>query len=77
MKTTKEIMSKYATAGKHEIDDMHHTHNKKYGHNSNTQRLSPGLMHGKDPRHLEKMGINIIDPVKVSLSPEAKHTITK
>jgi len=34
-------------------------------------------MHGKDPRHLEKMGINIIDPAKVSLSPEAKHTINK
>ena len=56
---------------------MHHTHNKKYGHNANTQRVSPGLMHGKDPRHLEKMGINIIDPVKVSLSPEAKNTLNK
>jgi hypothetical protein len=55
---------------------MKQTHNKKYG-NNNTQRVNPGLLQGKDPRHLEKMGINIVDPVKVSLSPEAKNTITK
>lgn len=56
---------------------MQQTHNKKYGHDNNTEQEAAAFLHGKDPRHLRKMGINIIDPVKVSLSTEAKNTLDK